>query len=404
MKCQVCGKKAHYGLEYKKPTHCKNDKSDDMINVAAKRCISSGCTTIANFGLESKKPTHCKDHKLDGMANVKAKRCLEPECIKIPTFGLVWKKPVYCIDHKSGTMVNVINKRCLEPECIKIPTFGLVWETPIYCKDHKLDGMNNVKAKRCLEPECIKIPTFGLVWKRPVYCVDHKLIEMVDVINKSCLNDRCIKQPSFGLKGTPPTHCYDHKLIEMIDVISKRCITCDSTTMNQKYKPNCARCHFYLYPNDPRIRNYKIKEHAFMMPLQEIYPGIILDKTISGGCSKRRPDGFIECLTHSIIIEIDEDQHVEYESLCDNRRTMELFQDLGKRPIIFIRLNPDSYKLKGKTIKGCFGMPKTGELKVSKKEFSDRFNTLQEAIESAIHGGPPMKEITSIKLYYSEQS
>ena len=129
---------------------------------------------------------------------------------------------------------------------------------------------------------------------------------------------------------------------------------------------------------------------------------MILYKTIDNGCSRRRPDGFIECLTHSIIIEIDEDQHVGYETMCDNKRTMQLFEDLGARPVIFIRLNPDSYKLDGKTIKGCFSRSKSGELKLIKKELSTRFNTLQETVEAAMSNGVPDKELTHIKLYYSE--
>jgi hypothetical protein len=299
-------------------------------------------------------------------------------------------------------MVNVTAKRCLEPKCIKISTFGLKWGKATHCVDHKFDQMIDVRSKQCLEADCTKHPNFGLEWKRPTHCVDHKLNGMVNVMDKQCVYDGCTKQPTFGLEWKEPTHCITHKIDSMIDVTNKRCTTCNSTIVNPKYTPNCARCHFYLNPDDPRIRNYKVKEHAFMQPLAEIYPEMILDKTISGGCSKRRPDGFIECFSYSIIIEIDEDQHIGYNSLCDNRRTMELFQDLGERPIIFIRLNPDSYKVDGKTIQGCFIQSKSGELKVVKKELSERFATLQEAVENAIRDGTPARELTPIKLFYSE--
>jgi hypothetical protein len=128
---------------------------------------------------------------------------------------------------------------------------------------------------------------------------------------------------------------------------------------------------------------------------------MILDRVVIGGCSKRRPDGLLDCLTHSIVIEIDEDQHARYESICDNKRTMELFQDLGSRPIVFVRLNPDAYTRDGKRIKGVFSMSKGGTLAQNHKEFDQRYACLLETVESAIIT-IPSKEVTTINLYYSE--
>jgi len=63
---------------------------------------------------------------------------------------------------------------------------------------------------------------------------------------------------------------------------------------------------------------------------------MIFDKQ-TGGCSKMRPDVFIDKFTHVVIIECDENQHKD--TSCENKRTMELFQDFGNRPIVFIRFN-----------------------------------------------------------------
>ena len=101
-------------------------------------------------------------------------------------------------------------------------------------------------------------------------------------------------------------------------------------------------------------------------------------------------------------IEIDEDQHVGYATLCDNRRTMELFDDLGQRPIVFIRLNPDKYSLDGKTTRVCFNQTKDGNLKTMPTEFGNRFSALQDALEHAIHHGVPSRELTYVKLFYSD--
>ena len=49
---------------------------------------------------------------------------------------------------------------------------------------------------------------------------------------------------------------------------------------------------------------------------------------------------------------------------CKNKRIMEIFQDLGSRPIVFIRFNQDKYD----NVQGCFLLtPKTGQLKIEKK-------------------------------------
>ena len=60
-------------------------------------------------------------------------------------------------------------------------------------------------------------------------------------------------------------------------------------------------------------------------------------------CSKRRPDLFLDLGYQILIIEIDENQHLDYDCSCENKRIMELSQDVGHKPIVFIRFNPDEY-------------------------------------------------------------
>jgi hypothetical protein len=55
-----------------------------------------------------------------------------------------------------------------------------------------------------------------------------------------------------------------------------------------------------------------------------------------------------------IIIEVDENQHTEYDCSCENKRTMQLSQDLGHRPIVFIRFNPDDYEKDGTSVTSCW--------------------------------------------------
>ena len=126
---------------------------------------------------------------------------------------------------------------------------------------------------------------------------------------------------------------------------------------------------------------------------------IIFDKTV-GGCSKRRHDVYIDKFTHVIIIECDENQH--RETSCENKRTMELFQDFGNRPVVFIRFNPDSYiNEKNKKILSSFKYHKTLDVPmiIEPKEWSNRLNVLKETISSWVND-IPSRELTYEYLFY----
>ena len=160
----------------------------------------------------------------------------------------------------------------------------------------------------------------------------------------------------------------------------------------------CSRCFYNFYPNDEIPRRYKLKQHYFNEKLIEEFGDIFeYDKVIKCGCSKRRPDWFIDCYKYSIIIELDEDQH-KYES-CDEKRMMELFQDLGNRPLVLIRINPDKYKGRTKKRKGCFDFDEKNILICNEKRFNKRFNILVEMIKYFIDNEPE-KEFTMEKLFF----
>ncbi len=69
---------------------------------------------------------------------------------------------------------------------------------------------------------------------------------------------------------------------------------------------------------------------------------------ILGGCSKRRPDVYYDCVTHAVLVEIDENQHRRYDERCECVRLNEIFNDLGGLPMHVIRYNPDGFYIDGK--------------------------------------------------------
>ena len=161
----------------------------------------------------------------------------------------------------------------------------------------------------------------------------------------------------------------------------------------------CIGCFYYYYPNDEIPRRYKLKQHYFNEKLIEEF-GVNFfqyDKKIKCGCSGRMPDWFIDCYKYSIIIELDEDQHKS--TSCDKKRMMELFTDLGNRPLVMIRINPDKYKIGKEKIEGCFEFDEKNIIKCLRKEFNKRFNLLVKTIKYYIDN-EPTKEITMEKLFF----
>jgi len=179
--------------------------------------------------------------------------------------------------------------------------------------------------------------------------------------------------------------------------------------------PLCQACFCNKYPDHERSTLYKIKERYLRDELRERFPNndinMIFDKAVDGGCSNKRPDVLIDLLTHSIVIECDEHQHKNYT--CENKRTMQLFEDLGNRPIIFIRFNPDNYNHEnGNKVEGCFkpltevkDMHKRRFYNINEEEWNTRISVLEKVIKEYISLDTfPSKEITEIKLFYNENS
>lgn len=153
-----------------------------------------------------------------------------------------------------------------------------------------------------------------------------------------------------------------------------------------------------LNPDAEIPRKFKLKEHHLRDQLLKDYPTMemVFDRKVDGGCSRRRPDVRIECFTHTIILECDEFGHVNYS--CEEKRMMELFQDLGNRPLVMIRFNPDKCGAR----KGCFENTKSGSLSLNKKEWNSRISELKVLLERHIREIPE-KEITLEYLFYHNQ-
>ena len=115
---------------------------------------------------------------------------------------------------------------------------------------------------------------------------------------------------------------------------------------------------------------------------------------------------FLELNEQCIIVEVDENQHIHYGTSCENKRMMILSQDVGHRPIIFIRFNPDSYtNINNEKVRSCWSITKkTGIVKIEyKRDWNNRLECLKEQI---IYWTKPEnktdKTIEIIQLFYDE--
>jgi len=314
-------------------------------------------------------------------------------------------------------MIAIYDKKCGHENCKHRPFFNYENEKQgIYCSVHKLDGMVNIKSKTCENIDCKKIPHYNYEGiSSGLFCTSHKLMGMVNVRSKTCENIDCIKIPHYNYeKNTSARFCATHKLDGMINIISKSCINdwCDTIPSNKIYGGYCFFCYVNTFPDQPVCRNYKTKETAVAQFITTNFPNFtwILDKKVEDGCSRRRPDLICDLGYQVIIVEVDENMHENYDCSCENKRIMQLSQDIGHRPLIFIRFNPDDYiNLNNEKITSCWGTtPKTGILKIKNNKINEWNNRLEE-LKSQIEywtndKNKTDKTIEIIQLFYNQNN
>lgn len=379
-------------------------------------CNFNDCNKCPTYNYKGEKiRLYCSSHKLEGMVDIKNKHCENIDCTRLPVFNYPKTKiPRFCNSHKLTGMVNIKDKTCKFNTCTTIPIFNYVNEDKaIYCNLHKLIGMVDIKNKTCENINCYIQPNYNYKNETTArFCNLHKLQNMIDVKNKSCENIDCIKKANFNYKNMKSKFCATHKLDDMINVNEKLCLHewCDNNIRNKNYNGYCLRCYVYLFPNQPTSRNYKTKEIATAQFITTNFPNFTwnLDKKVEDGCSRRRPDLMCDLGYQVIIVEVDENQHTNYDCSCENKRIMQLSQDLGHRPIIFIRFNPDAYiNSNGEKINSCWSLtPKTGILKIKNtkiNEWSNRLDILKQQIEYWTNEeNKTEKTVEVIQLFYNQ--
>lgn len=411
-RCVTCNKRtALYNVKDKSALYCGDCKTNDMKYINKVTCIKcNDKRPIFNYP-NMKGGKYCKECSEEGMINVVNRMC-EKCTIKRPSFNISGEsKPIYCGDCKTNDMVNVYHDICIEEECDDYAWYNYNGEEiPIYCKNHIKEGMINISGSICIYQDCDIIASFNYENEtKRLYCSKHLLEGMIDLNHKKCIT--CNKKRAIynDYGKTNGLYCIDHKTYTMINVEHKLCKTylCETRAIKH-YEDYCMRCFIYTYPDKPLSRNYKVKENEVVKYIMEKFPDFTWksDKVIQDGCSLKRPDLLLDLGYLVINIEIDENQHRNYEEICENKRLMIISQDIQHRNLILIRFNPDSYTKNGKVNQSCWTKNNNGTCTIKKpyeKIWDKRLKILEDTIKYWTNStNISDKMINVIHLFYDE--
>ena len=356
-----CNEKAIYGYKQKEREYCKLHKKDKMVTKCTQYCSHNvlkslcetcrgidkkiktikkediddndntckvqGCINII-YGYRQQAPTRCKNHKLPEMVTHPLKYCEH----NIRKYQCKTCKEL-CVHYKDKDTCDICNKKC---------SHGNI---EINCKECRVEKKNQKKRQKCehghLKRNCKVCNPSG-------FCPHGKRINQCKECGGSsmCIHGRQ-KSACKDCKGSAICEHGKQKNSCVICNPSIQCKMeqCETMASNPLYKGYCLRCFVYTFPNEKVSRNHKTKEKTVVDFVLDKFDKLswICDKMIDGGCSRRRPDMYLDLGSHVLIVEIDENSHKAYDCTCSNRRLMQLSQDFAHRPIVFIRINPDGY-------------------------------------------------------------
>jgi len=284
-------------------------------------------------------------------------------------------------------MIDVRHNRC--EECPIRASFGFFGKEIKKCYKHKLDGMINLTYDKC--EECINIANYGPLFSKKKHCHKHKLSNEFKNTWPICNKEECSEKALYTDDGTNyPVRCETHKKDTDINIVEKECNKCGLTFFLNEKTGLCNDC------NDFEIKKvHKAKETATIEFLKTSGVKFMSeDKIPEGGCSKYHPDAVIDYLYFILIIEIDEHQHSSYSYECEMTRMIQLQQDYGGIPIIFVRFNPDNYSIVENGIKKTI-KPSSKRLNAL-FDLTRSFNILAQEYEKGI----PLPSLSTCYLFY----
>jgi hypothetical protein len=223
-------------------------------------------------------------------------------------------------------MIDIKHKICEYKGCKIRSNYGLPGTPKSHCSRHKTSDMIINPTKYCTKDECKEPATHGI--KEQLFCEEHAEKDHYNLCERKCTNKEC-------------------PYPDRLDILNKErlCVTFCS-----------------LIKQDQMMKKHIKKKEEFIGNLlkEEIKQEIShRDQIIDSSCSNVRPDFVFDCGNHIVVIEVDEYQHKSYNNcgstkdermIMENRRMFMIFQSFGGPSVIFIRYNPDSFRVNDKIV------------------------------------------------------
>lgn len=232
-------------------------------------------------------------------------------------------------------------KTCLHEGCTTRPTYGKKGGTrkdAEYCVTHKPEDYVNVVNKTCLHEDCTTRPTYGRLFKQKVHCAKHKKNNEYKNNSPICEYDGCNNRACYSEIDNYPIRCEVHMKDGDMNVVERKCKKCGLYDMLNEISL-CNDCNVWF-----EMKIEERKETQIRRILESDYKMCTnYDRIPYNSCYKYRPDFWWDLETHIIILEVDEVQHKSYSCECEHSRMINITQDFGGIPVIWVRFNPDSY-------------------------------------------------------------
>lgn len=345
-----CTKIASFGGEDGKRLFCATHKDHGMEHLVARKCKHDGCTIQATYALEGKPAEYCSEHargKVGYMDRV-TKQCEIEGCTVTASYGTEGSlSRTHCAHHgKEAGLVSVMMKICSTPGCVVSAGFALPGHSREKCNIHKEPEMINVNRHTCRHSGCISEAHYGEAGHYAEWCDKHKITRDGVIFNptKQCEHEECRKYATHG-RFHKTIHCEHHASLEDIPLFEHTCSQCalvDILSPGQM----CEHCS-----TDFRVssRGYAERSIKHLLDLNQI--DYVHEHAI--GNTRLVPDFLIRAPTHSIVLEVDENQHKSSMYSTQNARyggdrnhEVRRMRDMicvNKDISVFIRYNPHEY-------------------------------------------------------------
>jgi hypothetical protein len=417
-------------------------------------CIVDGCDECATHLLKVftvRVPTHCEQHAQpdDDFFKFDNRLCEVETCRKRAYFrspDVKSTKPVRCKDHKNPDDVDN-TPRCPCP-LQRVPVFGPPGSKTrgFRCSTCRLDTDVDIRNTRCKLCNTNQVRTYvpgedPTVLTICMTCAHARNYDVPNTGEKLCLGCNSV-QATFGVFGGRPMFCFSCRdPAKHVDVRHDKqmCKLCWGTRgLRRGDDIYCLRCFMIKFPDAEVTRNYKTKQRdvdeflrarfadkismTLDRKVERVVPEAAAASAGAGGVpqefederpcksSGRKPDVLIDMGEWVVVVEVDEDQHdnQSYEMSCENKRVMQIFDDAGRRPTVFIRFNPDKYKdAEGHVVRSPWTI--NGKVKsriqhvpvANRSKWDERLETLAEALDYTLTNRP-LKDVSFVFLYYDK--